>query len=36
MYIAMMMKPTIPPTTTIMTGSRIEVSALTDASTSDS
>ena len=35
-YIAMMMPPTMPPTTTIISGSIIEVSALTVASTSDS
>ena len=32
-YIEMTMNPTMPPTTTSMIGSRIEVSALTDAST---
>ena len=32
-YIAITMNPTIPPTTTIMIGSRIEVSALTAAAT---
>ena len=36
MYIAMTTKPTIRPTKTIMIGSRIEVSALTAASTSSS
>lgn len=35
-YIATMMPPTMPPTTTIINGSMIEVSALTVASTSDS
>jgi hypothetical protein len=35
-YIEMMMKPTIPPTTMIMSGSRIDVSALIDAATSSS
>jgi hypothetical protein len=35
-YIAITMKPTMPPTTTIMIGSRIEVSALTAASTCSS
>ena len=35
-YIATMMLPTIPPTTTIMRGSMTEVKALTAASTSDS
>jgi hypothetical protein len=34
-YMATMMPPTMPPTTTIMSGSMIEVSALTAASTSD-
>ena len=33
MYMATMMKPTIAPTTTIMSGSRIEVSDLTAVST---
>lgn len=33
MYIAMTTKPTIPPTTTSMTGSRIDVSDLTAAAT---
>jgi hypothetical protein len=32
-YIAITMKPTMPPTMTIMIGSRIEVSALTAAAT---
>jgi hypothetical protein len=32
-YIAITMKPTMPPTKTIITGSRIEVSALTEAET---
>ncbi len=32
-YIEMTMKPTMPPTKTIMTGSRMEVRALTEAST---
>jgi hypothetical protein len=36
MYIAMTMKPTMAPTSTIMIGSRIEVSALTAAATSSS
>ncbi len=35
-YIAMMIPPTMPPTTTIIKGSMMEVSALTAASTSDS
>jgi hypothetical protein len=35
MYMATMTPPTMPPTTTIMSGSMIEVSALTAASTSD-
>ena len=35
-YIATMMPPTMPPTTTIIRGSIMEVSALTAASTSDS
>ena len=33
MYIATTMKPTMPPTSTIMTGSRIDVSALIAAAT---
>jgi hypothetical protein len=36
MYIAMTTKPTMAPTSTIMIGSRIEVSALTAAATSSS
>jgi hypothetical protein len=36
MYIAITMKPTMPPTSTIMTGSRIDVSALIAAATSSS
>ena len=36
MYIAITMKPTMPPTSTIITGSRIEVSALMAAETSSS
>jgi hypothetical protein len=36
MYIATTMKPTMPPTSTIMTGSRIDVSALIAAATSSS
>jgi hypothetical protein len=36
MYIATTMNPTIPPTSTIMTGSRIDVSALIAAATSSS
>ena len=36
MYIATTMKPTMPPTSTIMIGSRIDVSALMAAATSSS
>ena len=36
MYIATTMKPTMPPTSTIMTGSRMEVRALMAAATSSS
>jgi hypothetical protein len=36
MYIAITMKPVMPPTRMIMTGSRIDVSALTAAATSSS
>ena len=36
MYIATTMNPTMPPTSTIMTGSRIDVSALIAAATSSS
>ncbi len=36
MYIATTMKPTMPPTSMIITGSRIDVSALTAAATSSS
>ena len=35
-YIEITMAPTMPPTTTIIIGSRIEVKAFTAASTSDS
>ena len=36
MYMATTMKPTMPPTSTIMTGSRIDVRALIAAATSSS